>query len=349
MEGPSNPDLDVLVVDDDLLVREVIVGNLAEKFPHFRFRQADSGNAALALINESLPDVILIDLRMPGLNGFALTRMLRSRDRTRHIPILIVSTLKDSTSVLKALELGANDYCVKPIDFQLLARKLELVCTQMLHHTNVRSKNRSMVRKMLSCEATAIMPVSFPEREGLWVNSPLDVSEGEPLLIDAARFFRALRLRPDTNYWWSRVEHCEQESDSYHLKLLFDPVPENYQEQLVILNRSRDRFRRYFGGGQEVLKLDFPCHIRDLSGGGLRVVGALPWRTGSVIHLDLSEMIRRLGFTASDSMVAATIRWSRKEGAQYLAGTRFEEIDDDLRLQIMTHCLGNSVERRVPT
>lgn len=287
---PKSPstDLEILVVDDEPLVREVVAGNLQEKFPGFRIRQADNGNAALAIINERVPDLILVDLRMPGLNGFALTRMLRSRDRTRYLPIIVVSGLKDTPSVLKALELGATDYCVKPIDFELLGRKVGVICSRILQNQQFQTRNRSAPRRRIYCQTSAGMLVSFPEREGLWVESPLSVAEGEPLLIDGSRIFQALRLHLDSPLWWSRVEHCMKESEGYRLKLLLDPMPQRFDEQIQILSRSKERFRRYFGGGQEPLSVDIPCVIQNISGGGLQIIGSLPWKVDTGLHLDLS-------------------------------------------------------------
>lgn len=339
MHRSSAPDLEILVVDDETMVREVVVGNLAEKFPTFRIRQAASGNAALAMINERVPDMILADLRMPGLNGFALTRLLRSRDRTRHLPIIVVSGLKDTASVLKALELGATDYCVKPIDFELLVHKIEVIGARLLNRSDLAKRNRSSPRRRLQCPSASIMSVSYPEREGLWIDSPLDIDEGEPILVDGTHFFEALRLKQDKPTWWTRVEHCRKEDDQYQLKLLLDPIPPKYDEQLQILNRSKDRFRRYFASGQEPIALEFPCMIQNLSGGGVQISGSLPWRVGSVVTLNLAELIQRLSFNSNEPRGLAMIRWARKEHDQYLAGMRFETIDEDLRLQIMSYCL----------
>jgi CheY-like chemotaxis protein len=331
--------IEVLVVDDEPLVRDVVVGNLAEKFPTFRVRQAESGNAALAMINERVPDLLLSDLRMPGLNGFALIRMLRSRDRTRKLPIIVISGLKDMPSVLKALELGATDYVVKPIDFEMLVQKVESICARFLHQDHLEKRNRSSLRRKIHCPAAASMLVTFPEREGLWLDSPLDVEVGEPLLIDGSKVFQAMRLNIDNPFWWSRVEHCRKELEGYQLKLLLDPIPQKYDEQLLVLNRSKERFRRYFGGGQEPLSVDFPCLVMNLSGGGLQISGSLPWKQDALVHLNLAELIHRLGFTTTNSKISASIRWTNVNGSDYLAGVRFEEIDEELRMQIMAYCL----------
>src|SRR3989304_171656 len=137
MNRGSIQGVDLLIVDDDASIREIIIGNLSEKFPNLRCREANTGNGALPLINERVPDVILLDLRMPGLNGFALTRLVRNRDHTKRVPIIAVTALSDKSSVRKAVESGATDYCVKPIDFEQLSRKIERILMEVLKKTEV--------------------------------------------------------------------------------------------------------------------------------------------------------------------------------------------------------------------
>lgn len=333
--------LEVLVVDDEPSIREVVIGNLHERFPTFTFRQADSGNAALALINERVPDVILIDLRMPGLNGFTLIRLLRNRDRTRVIPIIAVSALNDRISVQKALEAGANDYCLKPIDFEQLCGKIFRICTQYLRREDVKTRQRSSPRRRIIGATSAVMPVFYPEKEGVWVSSPMPMSEGDPLFFNGNQFFRALRIEPENPCLWSRVEFCRPEDDAYQLKLLFDAPPVEYVEQLEVLNKSRQRFRKFFGGGSAPVHLEFPCEIRDLSGEGMRLTGHLPFDVGTKIHLDLREILNQINLPAWNTKVQARIQWSEMEEGQKVAGVRFENMEEDLRQELMVWCLRN--------
>lgn len=341
MERSIGSRLEVLVVDDEPSIREIVIGNLHERFPNFSFRQAENGNIALSLINERVPDLILIDLRMPGLNGFTLIRLLRGRDRTRHVPIVAVSGLNDRVSVQKALEAGASDYCLKPIDFELLGAKIYRICTSYLGRQDVKTRQRSSPRRRIIAPTSAVLPVYYPEKEGVWVCSSMELSEGDPVLFNGARFFRALRVEADDPLLWSRVEYCRPEENAYQVKLLFESQPESYVEQLEILNKSRQRFRRYFGGGIEPIHLEAPCEIRDLSGEGLRLVGCLPFKVGSKIELDLQTILNQINLSTWNPRVAARIQWCETQGDQRVAGVRFEGIDQDLRQEMMVWCLRN--------
>lgn len=102
----------ILVVDDDAVTRELlreVLGELADVVCR------EDGHAALRTVKESPPDLIILDVVMPGPNGFEVCRMLKADHETRDIPVLIL-TLKDSLDdEARAFEVGAADYVKKPI------------------------------------------------------------------------------------------------------------------------------------------------------------------------------------------------------------------------------------------
>ena len=105
----------VLVVEDDandrLLMQELLSAEGVTAI------LAKDGEAALAALAERLPDLAIVDLMLPkGMDGFELTRRLKTDPRTRTIPILIVTALQDRESRLQALELGAEEFICKPVD-----------------------------------------------------------------------------------------------------------------------------------------------------------------------------------------------------------------------------------------
>ncbi|MGK0499388.1 MAG: twitching motility two-component system response regulator PilH [Oceanicoccus sp.] len=77
---------------------------------------AESGEEGVAKAKQTLPDVVLMDIVMPGLNGFQATRQLSKNDSTRHIPVIIVTTKDQSTDRLWGQRQGAKGYLTKPID-----------------------------------------------------------------------------------------------------------------------------------------------------------------------------------------------------------------------------------------
>ncbi len=91
------------------------------------------GAEALVLVREELPDVILLDAMMIGMDGFELCRRIKGNTKTALIPILLVTALTDRADRLKGIEAGANDFLTKPIDFQdLILRVRNAVYTKSL-------------------------------------------------------------------------------------------------------------------------------------------------------------------------------------------------------------------------
>ncbi len=103
----------VLVVDDSPTERHAISEILRKA--GFEVNTCDSGEEAVAQSKLLLPDLILMDVVMPGLNGFQATRVIARDDATKHIPVIICTTKNQETDKIWGLRQGARDYVVKPV------------------------------------------------------------------------------------------------------------------------------------------------------------------------------------------------------------------------------------------
>lgn len=113
--------LTVLVVEDEPAIQELIAVNI-EHAGHRVIRAGDA-EAALDLVNQELPDLLLIDWMLPGISGVALARQLRQSSRTRELPIILLTARADEQDKVSGLEAGADDYVTKPFSpRELLAR-----------------------------------------------------------------------------------------------------------------------------------------------------------------------------------------------------------------------------------
>jgi PAS domain S-box-containing protein len=111
----------ILVVDDDPECLAVLTGILTPA--GYRVRPADSGELALASINVRLPELILLDIRMPGMSGLEVCRRLKAREESHDIPVIFLSGANESLERLEGLKLGAVDFIPKPFQHEeLLAR-----------------------------------------------------------------------------------------------------------------------------------------------------------------------------------------------------------------------------------
>lgn len=119
-----NPSALVLVVDDE--ARNIqVVGSLLLKHGH-EVIAASSGPDALAKLENVKPDVILLDVMMPGMTGFEVCRKLRADPETKEIPVIFLSAAADKNFVMEALESGAVDYITKPFHGPELLSRVDL-------------------------------------------------------------------------------------------------------------------------------------------------------------------------------------------------------------------------------
>jgi twitching motility two-component system response regulator PilH len=112
----------ILVVDDSPTDRHFLVDLLTRH--GYAVSTAVDGEAALLLIRSSPPDLVLMDVVMPGQNGFQATREIARDPATRHLPVIICSNKQQDSDRVWGLRQGARDYLVKPVDPQLLLQKL---------------------------------------------------------------------------------------------------------------------------------------------------------------------------------------------------------------------------------
>jgi two-component system sensor histidine kinase/response regulator len=111
----------ILIVDDDPMVRRMLEALLSQEGYDLAF--AASGPEALARLDELSPDVILLDVMMPGMNGFQVCQRLKADERWRHIPIVLVTALASKKDLVRGLDTGADEFLSKPVnDLELRAR-----------------------------------------------------------------------------------------------------------------------------------------------------------------------------------------------------------------------------------
>ena len=108
----------VLAVDD-IPLNLLLVEKMLSRF-NFKFRKATNGQLALDAVAQEKPDLILLDLMMPGIDGFEVIRRLRANPETADIQIVILSALTSNEDIIKGFDVGANDFIMKPIIMEKL-------------------------------------------------------------------------------------------------------------------------------------------------------------------------------------------------------------------------------------
>ncbi|MBI9092645.1 MAG: sigma 54-interacting transcriptional regulator [Desulfobacterium sp.] len=136
----------IMIIDDSPTNINILAGTLKDEF---RLTIAKSGQTAFERLGQQLPDLILLDIIMPEMNGFEICRRLKADDRTREIPIIFITAMEEANKKTKGFELGAVDYITRPFHMaEVLARvRTHLSLRQM--HLTLGEKNR-IIRKTLA-------------------------------------------------------------------------------------------------------------------------------------------------------------------------------------------------------
>lgn len=135
----------VLIVDDERYNRELLEVILAAE--GYATESATTGEQALAMVAQAPPDLILLDVMMPGMDGYQVASRIKADAATKHIPIIIFTALDDRNSRMHGLNAGAEDFVTKPVDrAELCARVRRLL---------VRENGDERAAKMLDVAAAA--------------------------------------------------------------------------------------------------------------------------------------------------------------------------------------------------
>lgn len=116
------PRQNILVVDDSPTERHFLCELLSSH--GYRVSTADNGEAAIACIRAEPPQLVIMDVVMPGQNGFQATREISRDPATRHLPIIICSSKSQETDRIWGIRQGAREFMVKPVDPSQLLRKI---------------------------------------------------------------------------------------------------------------------------------------------------------------------------------------------------------------------------------
>ena len=136
----------ILFVDDDPILREFAVVNLATE--HASVETAPDGAEALSAIAAHAPDMVLLDLEMPTMDGFEVLKALRASPTHRDLPVIVVTGREDVDAVDRAFAAGATSFVVKPLNWRLLSHQLRYV-----HRTAMNERQMAASR----AEATGML------------------------------------------------------------------------------------------------------------------------------------------------------------------------------------------------
>ncbi|HHW58246.1 MAG TPA: response regulator [Clostridia bacterium] len=122
----------ILIVDDNKLIRKVLKDILEKE--GYQILEAENGEQALSIYKNMFPDMVILDIIMPGMNGFDLLRVLRKEEENLMLPIILLTSHDNFEEKIKGLELGADDYVVKPFNEKELLIKVNNLFQRIEHN-----------------------------------------------------------------------------------------------------------------------------------------------------------------------------------------------------------------------
>jgi two-component system alkaline phosphatase synthesis response regulator PhoP len=120
----------ILVIDDEEDILELIRFNLVRE--GYKVLCAPSGEEALTIAQSEMPDLMVLDLMLPGIDGLEVTRVLKNDSKTKNIPIVMLTAKGEEADIVTGLELGADDYITKPFSPRVLVARVRAVLRRQL-------------------------------------------------------------------------------------------------------------------------------------------------------------------------------------------------------------------------
>ena len=134
LDGATGTDQTLLIVEDNDEVRSFIKENLQ---PNYKILEAEDGLKGLSLATSAIPDVIISDIMMPGLDGKELCEKLKKDERTSHIPLIMLTARATTHDKIEGLECGADDYIFKPFSMEEIETR---ICNLLQQRERLRLK-----------------------------------------------------------------------------------------------------------------------------------------------------------------------------------------------------------------
>jgi diguanylate cyclase (GGDEF)-like protein/PAS domain S-box-containing protein len=277
-ENPSR----LLVVDDDFNNRDMLSRRLARR--GYSVDVAEGGREALNKILREPYDLVLLDQMMPGMSGLDLLRLLRATYSPSELPVIMVTAVDQSQTMVEALDHGANDYVVKPIDMPVVTARIE---AQLARSHADRQVRKSEERYSLAERGST---------DGLWDWDPVAGTMYFSAQWAAILGYSQDELRHDPEEWLSRLHPDDEARVRQELRV--------YVEGGALEFRSEHRLRQKNGEYRWVLSRGGA--VRGSDGRATRVTGSLTDIENSKVSDPLTGLSNRL--MVLDRTAAALVR-----------------------------------------
>ena len=246
----------VLIIDDDLTVRLLVSMSLEQV--GFRVEQAENGYLGLEQFERVRPDVVLMDVMMPEMDGFAASAELRRRPEGMKVPILMMTGLDDHGSIDQAFDAGATDFITKPINYALLGHRVRYLLRASAAVQNLRESERRLAT------AQRIAQLGHwdwqPDEDTLHLSAEVCRIVG----LDPAKRAVPLQVlldrvpdkdRASVRAWFAAIREHGQSAGINHWLLNADAKPRYVRQQVEAVLDGSNRVVHLYGTLQDITEL----------------------------------------------------------------------------------------------
>ena len=240
---------DILVVDDTPANLKLLTSLLSAH--GYKVRPASSGSIALRSVASRLPDIILLDIRMPEMDGFEVCKRLKSDDATKDIPVIFISAMDDIEDKMKAFNVGGIDYVTKPFE-------PEEVLARLNTHLTIRSLQKSLKTQNTTLQ---LLMQKQKEQEQMMIEQSRMAAMGEMISAIAHQWRQPLNVLA----LYIQGMELAYETDGINEEYI-DKVVSDSMKQISFMSSTIDDFRSFFTPNREKEKFSIDLAIENTIG-----------------------------------------------------------------------------------
>ena len=226
----------ILIIDDDKAINELIKVNL--KLNGYNIIQAYDGIEGFALTKQELPNLVLLDVMMPNVDGYTVAQRIRQCEQTKNIPIIMLTALSEIQDKGKGFDIGVDDYLVKPFDIEELKMRVKAV----LKRSNQLPESMA-TKELLVLDEITLLPESYSVKIGEKIAklTPIEFDIFNILFQNHGNMVSSAKLLKDV---WGYAPDDDVETIRVHIRHL--------RAKIDKISKGKKYIETIYGGGYKL-------------------------------------------------------------------------------------------------